>query len=155
MRTQPPSRLPASRPNVARGGGARLHAHALGSAPVHHARAAQRMHAVGADRALMAGRNPCAHTHPHTHTHTWMHMPDARVHAPSQETAPAVCLHLLRLDVNPGKVALPWMFSGFASFLPAEQVLATCASPAPHLHRLAPTLPVPPPTSRRLALSSP
>jgi hypothetical protein len=40
-----------------------------------------------------------------------------------QETAPAVCLHLLRLEMYPGKVALQWISSGFASLLPAEQTL--------------------------------
>ena len=40
-----------------------------------------------------------------------------------QECAPAVCLHLLRLELYPGRVALGWIASGFASFLPAEQTL--------------------------------
>ena len=40
-----------------------------------------------------------------------------------QETAPAVCLHLLRLELYPGRIALPWIASAFASFLPAEQTL--------------------------------
>ena len=40
-----------------------------------------------------------------------------------QECAPAVCLHLLRLELPPGKLAVHWIASGFASFLPAEQTL--------------------------------
>ena len=40
-----------------------------------------------------------------------------------QECAPAVCFHLLRLELYPGRVALGWIASGFASFLPAEQTL--------------------------------
>ena len=40
----------------------------------------------------------------------------------SQECAPAVCLHLLRLELSPGRVALPWIYSGFSTYLPAEQV---------------------------------
>jgi hypothetical protein len=39
------------------------------------------------------------------------------------ECAPAVCLHLLRLELHPARVALPWILSGFASLLPAEQTL--------------------------------
>ena len=40
-----------------------------------------------------------------------------------QETAPAVCFHLLRIELYPGRVALGWIASGFASFLPADQTL--------------------------------
>ena len=40
-----------------------------------------------------------------------------------QECAPAVCFHLLRLELYPGRVALGWIASGFASFLPADQTL--------------------------------
>jgi len=40
-----------------------------------------------------------------------------------QESAPAVFWHLLRLQLNPCRIALPWIFSGFASYLPAEQTL--------------------------------
>lgn len=40
-----------------------------------------------------------------------------------QECAPAVCLHLLRLEVPPGSMAVHWISSGFASFLPVEQTL--------------------------------
>ena len=40
-----------------------------------------------------------------------------------QECTPAVCLHLLRLEVPPGSMAVHWISSGFASFLPVEQTL--------------------------------
>ena len=40
-----------------------------------------------------------------------------------QECAPAVCLHLLRLEMPPGSVAVHWIASAFGSFLPAEQTL--------------------------------
>ena len=40
-----------------------------------------------------------------------------------QECAPAVCLHLLRFELYPARLALQWITSGFASFLPADQTL--------------------------------
>jgi len=39
------------------------------------------------------------------------------------ECAPAVCFHLLRFEVYPARIALGWIASAFASFLPAEQTL--------------------------------
>ena len=57
-----------------------------------------------------------------------------------QECAPAVCLHMLRLELSPGKVALPWIMSGFASYLPAEQVGLSFSCSCPR----GPSTPIPP-----------
>ena len=55
-----------------------------------------------------------------------------------QECAPAVCLHLLRLEIYPGRVALGWIASAFASFLPAEQTLILWDRIIGYVSRLAP-----------------
>ena len=39
------------------------------------------------------------------------------------DTMRLLCLHLLRLQLYPARLALHWISSGFASFLPAEQTL--------------------------------
>ena len=69
-----------------------------------------------------------------------------------QECAPAVCLHLLRLEIYPGRFALGWIASAFASFLPAEQTLILWDRIIGYVSRLAPRLaPQPPPSRLSLA----
>lgn len=37
--------------------------------------------------------------------------------------APAVALHMIQLDTHPARIALGWITTGFAAYLPAEQTL--------------------------------